>query len=117
MIGNEYRGKAWPMPKCDLSYVGRATTRKLKNHGIETIGQIANMDPELLQALYTGLPLDCEKLPILTVGDETIIKSTGNSTITPRDHMNELNTEIVFYMLAESVAERMRDHGYMAKTV
>ena len=53
----------------------------------------------------------------MAVGDETIIKSIGNSTTTPRDLVNELDAKIVFYMLAESVAERMRDHGFLAKTV
>jgi DNA polymerase-4 len=53
----------------------------------------------------------------MQVGDETIIKSIGNSTTTPRDLENEQDAKIVFYMLAESVAERLRDHGLLAKTV
>ena len=43
---DNYRDKVWPLPVSDLLYVGRATTRKLYNHGIETIGQLANTDPE-----------------------------------------------------------------------
>ena len=119
-----YRDKVWPLPASDLLYVGRATTRKLYNHGIETIGQLANTDPELLQAWFgkVGMILywfanGLDNSPVMAVGDETIIKSIGNSTTTPRDLMNELDAKIVFYMLAESVAERMRDHGFLAKTV
>ena len=108
-----------------LLYVGRrATTRKLYNHGIETIGQLANTDPELLQAWFgkVGMILywfanGLDNTPVMAVGDESIIKSIGNSTTTPRDLMNELDAKIVFYMLAESVAERIRDHGFLAKTV
>ena len=121
---DNYRDKIWPLPASDLLYVGRATTKKLYNHGIETIGQLANTDPELLQAWFgkVGMILfwfanGLDNSPVMAVGDETIIKSIGNSTTTPRDLMNELDAKIVFYMLAESVAERMRDHGFLAKTV
>lgn len=54
---------------------------------------------------------------VVAVDDETIIKSIGNSTTTPRELMNGLDAKIVFYMLAESVAERMCDHEFIAKTV
>ena len=81
-------------------------------------------DPEHLLAWFgkVGVILHCfanglDNTPVMAVGDETIIKSIGNSTTTPRDLTNELEAKIVFYMLAESVAERMRDHGFLAKTV
>jgi DNA polymerase-4 len=114
----------WPLPASDLLYVGRATTRKLYKYGIETIGQLANTEPELLRDWFgkVGLILHYfangrDESPVMQVGDETIIKSIGNSTTTPRDLENELDAKIVFYMLAESVAERLRDHGLLAKTV
>ncbi|MPM78504.1 DNA polymerase IV [bioreactor metagenome] len=34
---DNYREKVWPLPASDLLYVGRATTRKLYNHGILTM--------------------------------------------------------------------------------
>ena len=42
-----YRDKAWRLPVSDLLYVGPATTRKLNQYGITTIGELAqaNMDP------------------------------------------------------------------------
>ncbi len=45
------------------------------------------------------------------------MKSVGNSTTCPRDLENDDDARIVFLNLAESVAERMRDLGLMAKTV
>ncbi|MCL2223054.1 MAG: hypothetical protein FWC20_12010 [Oscillospiraceae bacterium] len=50
-------------------------------------------------------------------GEESIIKSVGNSTTAPRDIENEYDAHIVFQNLAESVAERMRELGLQAKTV
>ena len=38
---DNFKEKFWPLPACDLLYVGRSTTRKLANYGIHTIGQLA----------------------------------------------------------------------------
>ena len=43
-----YRDKAWSLPVSDLLYVGPATTRKLNQYGITTIGELAQADPDLL---------------------------------------------------------------------
>lgn len=119
-----FRDRIWPLPVADLLYVGRATTKKLYERGVETIGQLANTDPALLHAWFgkVGLILHCfangqDTSPVMRAGEETIIKSIGNSTTTPRDLLNELDAKIVFYMLSESVAERLRDHGFLARTV
>lgn len=119
-----FRDLVWPLPVSDLLYVGRATTKKLMDRGVCTIGELANADPQMLQSWFgkVGLILSCfangaDTAPVTRCGDETIIKSIGNSTTTPRDLVNELDAKIVFYMLSESVAERLRDHGFLAKTV
>lgn len=119
-----YKERVWPLPVSDLLYVGRATTRKLNSYGIETIGQLANTIPDLLHFWFgkVGLILHCfangvDTSPVTRVGDEAVVKSIGNSTTTPRDLINEQDAKIVYYMLAESVAERLRDHGLLARTV
>ena len=43
-----YRDKAWSLPVSDLLYVGPATTRKLNQYGITTIGELAQANPDLL---------------------------------------------------------------------
>lgn len=119
-----YRERIWPLPVSDLLYVGRATTKKLFIRNVKTIGDLANTDPELLRSWFgkVGLILHCfangmDTSPVMQCGDETIIKSIGNSTTAPRDLLDEQDAKIVYYMLAESVAERLRDHGFLAKTV
>ena len=39
----------WPLPVSDLFFVGRATTKKLYNLGITTIGQLATSDINILR--------------------------------------------------------------------
>ncbi len=44
-----YREKVWPLPVSELLYVGPATTRKLRAMNVQTIGALAQADPELLR--------------------------------------------------------------------
>ncbi len=50
-------------------------------------------------------------------GYEAPVKSIGNSTTTPRDLENNLDVQIVLMALAESVAARLRKHGFKCKVV
>ena len=121
---DDYREKVWPLPVEELLYVGPATTRKLRARGIRTIGDLAQTDPSLLHSWLgkMGYVLHAfangnDPSPVAPLGEEAIIKSIGNSTTTPRDLTCEEDVNIIFYVLAESVAARMRENGFRAKTV
>ena len=121
---DNFREVVWPLPAADLLGVGRATQVKLRNYGITTIGEIANAKPSILKSWFGkwGLFLHAyangnDSSPVAEAGDERIVKSVGNSTTCPRDLVNDEDAHIVFQNLAESVAERMRELGLMAKTV
>ena len=45
------------------------------------------------------------------------VKSVGNSTTTPRDLVDDTDVKVVFTVLAESVARRMREQGLQGRTV
>ncbi len=120
----DYQQKVWPLPAEDLLYVGRATQRKLYNHGITTIGGIANTDVELLHDWFGkwGYVLHTfangwDSAPVARAGDEAVIKSVGNSTTTPRDICSLQDAKIIFYNLAESVAARLREQGLKGRTI
>lgn len=121
---DDYREKVWPLPVEELLYVGPATTRKLRARSIRTIGDLAQTDPSLLHSWLgkMGYVLHAfangnDPSPVAPLGEEAIIKSIGNSTTTPRDLTCEEDVNIIFYVLAESVAARMRENGFRAKTV
>jgi DNA polymerase-4 len=46
-----------------------------------------------------------------------VIKGIGNSMTTPRDLENNEDVKIMLYVLAESVAERLRRHNLKGKTI
>ena len=53
-----------------------------------------------------------DESPVATEGYSAPIKSIGNSTTTPRDLENDLDVQIIFMALAESVSARLRKHGF-----
>jgi DNA polymerase-4 len=118
----------YPLPVSDLLYVGPSTTEKLNRWGIETIGDLANTCPkricqilrnktgEHLWVMATGqdmTPVACMD------GSESVsnVKSIGNSSTIPRDLTDDDDVRTAFYMLAESVSERMRESGFEATTL
>lgn len=119
-----FKALVWPLPASDLLYVGPSTTNKLRNCGINTIGDIAQCTPKYLRLLLGKLGdmfydfangLDNE--PVLRAGNMAVIKSIGNSSTAPRDLENEEDVKIMMYVLAESVGRRMREQGFRCKTV
>ena len=121
---DNYREKVWPLPVGELLYVGRSTRRKLESRAIYTIGDLAARDVyslrlllgvwgETLHSFANGL----DSAPVRQSGEESIVKSVGNSTTTVRDLINNEDVKLIIYVLAESVAARLRKHGFKCKTV
>ena len=121
---SNYRQIVWESWVSDLLFVGRATQRKLYRYGILTIGDLARTDPSLLKDIFgkIGLVLSAfargeDRTPVAPDRSEIPIKSIGNSTTTPRDLTTEQDVKMVIYMLAESVASRLRKHGFVGDVV
>lgn len=55
--------------------------------------------------------------PVAHVGDVAPIKSVRNSCTAPRDLTCDEDAKMLIYVLAESVAMRLREQGVCAKTV
>lgn len=120
----DFKTKVWPLHVSELLYVGRATTAKLHRYGINTIGQLAGQNAAFIQNLLgvNGLMLHRfanghDYTPVSEQGAAVPIKSVGNSTTTPRDLTCMDDVKIIIYILAESVAARMRENGFICRTV
>ena len=114
----------WGLPVEELLYVGRATKRKLNKIAVMTIGDLANTSPvflrkflgkwgEILWNFANGM--DDTKVSIIDY--QHIIKGIGNSITTARDLVNNDDAKITFYVLADSVAQRLRKHNFKGRTV
>jgi DNA polymerase-4 len=114
---HEIKSKMWKLPVSDLFYVGRATTRKLNNLGIHTIGELANTDVSILKShlkkhgeLIHNFANGRDVTEV--VGEPPKNKGYGNSTTTPYDIVSKEQAYTVLLSLAETVCTRLRiDHA------
>lgn len=124
MYQDEFKSKAWKLPASDLLYVGRSTNQKLCRLGIKTIGDLAEIDESILQSqlgkmgsILWAFANGYDDSPVKVENTRAPIKSVGNSTTTPRDLENDEDVKIVLYILAESVATRLRENGFKCRVV
>ncbi len=121
---DNYQEIVWNLPVDDLLYVGRSTYKKLSNVGILTIGDLAN-SPLLFLKNFLGkwgeylwsFANGYDSAPVVQMDHSGVIKGIGNSMTTPRDLVNNLDVKMMLYVLADSVAERLRRHNFRCKTV
>ena len=120
----EFQQKAWPLPVSDLLYVGASTNKKLQSLGIKTIGNLAQTDESVLNSrlgkmgsILWAFANGYDDSPVKIENTSAPIKSVGNSTTTPKDMETDEDVKIVLYILAESVAARLRENGFRCRTV
>ena len=119
-----YREKVWPLPVSDLLYVGPATTRKLRDLGIETIGGLACYDPGILQSKLgkNGIMLwrfanGLDHSPVMPSDFVVPIKSVGHGTTCVRDIDTDYEVWQVLYELSQDVGHRLRQYSLTANGV
>lgn len=119
-----YQEKVWSLPVGDLLYVGRSTKKKLSRLGIHTIGDLANADLSILTnnlgawgVVLHQFANGKDDSPVKFKGEESFIKSVGNSMTLHRDVDSIADVKKVFYLLADSVASRLREHGLKASAI
>ena len=125
MWNEDKETKVFPLPVGDLLYVGSATAKKFAGRGIYTIGDLANSCPDNVCNVLrnkTGVSLwtmanGLDRTQVAHVESVDDVKSIGNSNTMPRDLNTEDDVRAAFYMLGESVAQRMRESGFQATTL
>ena len=119
---SEIKDKMWTLPASDLFFVGRATTRKLNNLGIKTIGELAQTDlsiikshlgkhGEVIWSFANGIDFSAvEPVPPPN-------KGYGNSTTIAFDVTDSNTAKLVLLSLAETVSARLRDDNVKIKVI
>ena len=114
----------WPLPVNYLLYVGRSVYDKMRKNGIETIGDLANYDREIIKQQFgKGGELIYEYAngiddsPVCKADSVRDVKSIGNGTTLPSDAFDEKSLRPAITMLSESVAARMQEKHLKARTV
>ncbi len=119
LFPNEIAKKMWPLPAGELFLVGRSSAKKLSGLGIRTIGDIARMDPDLLQ-LHFGkqgktmweFANGIDESPVRSESDAA--KSYGNSVTLRFDVTDADSAKKILLSLCETVGARLRaDKAYI----
>lgn len=116
-----FRELLWPLPAGELFGVGKATSEKLRQAGIFTIGDIAASKKPLLISLFgkqgavmwehaNGIDDD----PVALYDQKEPIKSVGNGVTFRRNLISENDIAIAVKALSDKVAGRLRQHGLKA---
>lgn len=119
-----FRELLWPLPAGELFGVGKATSEKLRQAGIFTIGDIAASKKPLLISLFgkqgavmwehaNGIDDD----PVALYDQKEPIKSVGNGVTFRRNLISESDIAIAVKALSDKVAGRLRQHGLKAGCV
>ena len=114
----------FPLPVSALLYVGKASKEILSRLYIQTIGDLAKSDRnmiisklgktgELIHDYANGI----DDSPVKGVTEERDIKSVGNGMTFKRDLLGISDITISVKTLAESVASRMRHNGVKCQTI
>ncbi len=120
-----YKSVVYGLPVADLLMVGSRTEAKLKDMGLSTIGRLAAADDGLIcdkfgkfgRTLLTYARGEDDN-PVRAIGEERDLKSIGNSMTCPKDLTSLNDVKRMLYVLAESVASRLRESGLgLADTV
>lgn len=125
LISSEnFKDVVWKLPVEEMIYVGGRTKDKLNKHNIFTLGDLAQTDERFMK-LFMGkvgvmlrrMARGEDQTPVKLASEKDPIKSISNSTTCPRDLKKLSEIKGVIYILAESVAERMRKEGFWTKEV
>lgn len=115
--------RVYPLPVSELYGVGPRTAPKLMQVGIQTVGDLAQADPDLLRNLLgsTGLTLQAaargaDTDPVMP-RHQADAQSIGHSLTLPRDTVDTSEIHAVLLTLADQVGARLRRHGFVGRTV
>lgn len=120
----DFRERIWSLSATELMGVGRATSKTLYKHGINTIGDIANANPEYLKRWIgiNGIRLwnfanGREDTRVAKHNYVPSMKSVGHGLTCVRDLANSVEVWRVIFELTRDVSHRLRKNKLMASGV
>jgi len=121
---SDMKSKVWTLPVSELLYVGRATTAKLERHGIQTIGQLAALTPDILKSWFgvNGISLwhyanGTDTSRVMQKDFVSPVKSIGHGITCTADLENDEEVKRVMLELCQDIGHRLRVHNLTANGV
>lgn len=120
---DEYKKIFWPMPVRKLFGIGSRYEKHLRYYNVSTIGDLANFPVEILKRRWGKngemlwyLANGVDNSPVVP-GSLDVSKSIGQQRTLPRDLRGVEQIKVIILELSEMVARRVRQGGYVGRTV
>lgn len=122
LLSNEIKDKMWPLPVNDLFMIGKASTKKLTEMGIKTIGDLATTSEEILVNKFKSFGKTMWEFANGIDESEVEMdygnpKSISNSLVLPYNYTNMDDVCHVLKELSMSVGKRLRKLKMYAENV
>ncbi|MCI8299706.1 MAG: DNA polymerase IV [Lachnospiraceae bacterium] len=122
LFPEEIPEKMWPLPVRELFMVGKASAAALAKLEICTIGDLAHIDPQILEQhmkshgrLIWKFANGVDDSPVNT--QESELKCVGNSTTLARNAQTAAEAKKTLHSLCRQVSSRLQNYGQYAGMV
>lgn len=116
-----FKEKVWCLPVSELLFVGKKTCEKLKNCGINTIGDVTKCDDATLKRLIGKSGYDLKRYalgednsPVVTPTENDKPKSIGRSTTGSKDFTNNDEVWKTFLQFSQVICDTLRQKNLYA---
>lgn len=123
LFKEEIKEKMWPLPVDNLFMVGRATKSKLGKLNINTIGEVANFDIDILEGIFKSHGKVIHNYANGVEESEVRkynyvnVKGIGNSTTIAWDVTSKDEALKIILSLTESVCIRLRNNNSLCRVI
>lgn len=123
LFKEEIKEKMWPLPVDNLFMVGRATKSKLGKLNINTIGEVANFDIDILEGIFKSHGRVIHNYANGVEESEVRkynyvnVKGIGNSTTIAWDVTSKDEALKIILSLTESVCIRLRNNNSLCRVI
>lgn len=119
-----WREKVWPLPVSELLFCGRATTKKLVDRNVCTLGDLARISPDMLKSWFgvNGLSLwsfanGLDTSRVMHKDYVSPVKSVGHGITARADLTTEESVWRIMLELTQEIGHKLRVHNLSAKGV
>lgn len=122
LFSNEIEKKMFPLPIEDLFMIGKASSKKLREMGITTIGELAKTDEDVLVRKFKQMGKMMHEYANGIDNSEVMyereqMKSISNSTVLPYNYHDIEMIKNVIHSLSNEIGKKLRNNKLYADTV
>lgn len=122
LFSNEIEKKMFPLPIEDLFMIGKASSKKLREMGVTTIGELAKTDEDVLVKKFKQMGKMMHEYANGIDNSEVMyereqMKSISNSTVLPYNYHDIEMIKNVIHSLSNEIGKKLRNNKLYADTI